>query len=642
MLDHFAILSKGGLVLWSHTYKALQGEPVNDLVKTVLLEDRNAAERSFSTGNYTVQWTLHNDFELIFVVVYHKLLQLLYIEELLQLVKDRFCSTFGEALKENQVPRLEKENGDALFAFTKDFERLKQQCEQKAAEMKQKKVVQRTFEQTTRGQEKKKRDDHQNGKQGKKKKKKGGKKDNEKETNDVEEEGQQSPEQDEEGSTSPPSEDLSTEDIIQQNREKLLRGKLAGRARGRGGPRGKAAAAAGPTRASAPSAPPKKKKQVWEDGDETYKEFLRKSKKEKGKEEDDLEVIRSNFGADQKINLEEWEPFFQDKPGNQEDDEEENSSSSSSGGGWGLGSIFSGLTNRTLSRKDLEPVLAKFREKLIDKNVASEIADELCESVMLSLEGKTMSSFKRIQTTVKTSLEASLTRILTPKRTIDVLREIAKVRKEQNRPYSIVFVGVNGVGKSTNLAKVCSYLLQNGQKTMITACDTFRSGAVEQLKVHARNLDVPLFERGYEKDAALVAESGIADARQRGMDVVLIDTAGRMQDKRPLMQALAKLVYQNNPDLILFVGEALVGNEAVDQLRRFNQALEEFSPPQVREPRLIDGIILSKFDTIDDKVGAAISMVYTTGQPIVFVGTGQKYSDLKRMNVPTVIRALLS
>merc|ERR1712113_774381 len=104
---------------------------------------------------------------------------------------------------------------------------------------------------------------------------------------------------------------------------------------------------------------------------------------------------------------------------------------------------------------------------------------------------------------------------------------------------------------------------------------------------------------------------------------------------------MAKLVYTNQPDLLLFVGEALVGNEAVDQLRKFNQGLEEHVP-QGKEPRLIDGIILSKFDTIDDKVGAAISMVYITGQPIVFVGTGQRYPDLKRMNIQTVIRALLN
>ncbi|KAJ1671878.1 hypothetical protein GGF38_000468 [Coemansia sp. RSA 25] len=112
-----------------------------------------------------------------------------------------------------------------------------------------------------------------------------------------------------------------------------------------------------------------------------------------------------------------------------------------------------------------------------------------------------------------------------------------------------------------------------------------------------------------------------------------------MQDNEPLMRALAKLVSVNSPDKIMFVGEALVGNEAVDQLEKFNQALRDFSGQS--KPRHIDGIILTKFDTIDDRVGAALSMTYTTGQPIIFVGTGQTYTDLRKMNVSQVIRTLL-
>ena len=125
----------------------------------------------------------------------------------------------------------------------------------------------------------------------------------------------------------------------------------------------------------------------------------------------------------------------------------------------------------------------------------------------------------------------------------------------------------------------------------------------------------------------------------QGIDVVLVDTAGRMQDNEPLMRALAKLIRVNDPDLVLFVGEALVGNEAVNQLVKFNRALADHS--DVKDPRLIDGILLTKFDTIDDKVGAAISMTYITGQPIVFVGTGQTYQDLKNLNVQSVVQALL-
>ena len=184
---------------------------------------------------------------------------------------------------------------------------------------------------------------------------------------------------------------------------------------------------------------------------------------------------------------------------------------------------------------------------------------------------------------------------------------------------------------------------------MIAACDTFRSGAVEQLRVHARNLRalqtsnggglVELFERGYGKDSAGIAKDAIHYATVNQFDVVLIDTAGRMQDNEPLMRALSKLVSVNQPDKIIFVGEALVGNEAVDQLTKFNQALKDFSGLQ--HPRHIDGMILTKFDTIDDKVGAALSMTYITGQPIYFVGTGQTYTDLKNLKVSHVVHSLL-
>ena len=124
------------------------------------------------------------------------------------------------------------------------------------------------------------------------------------------------------------------------------------------------------------------------------------------------------------------------------------------------------------------------------------------------------------------------------------------------------------------------------------------------------------------------------------MDVILIDTAGRMQDNAPLMEALAKLIHVNEPDLVLFVGEALVGNDAVDQLTKYNQSLSDLTPPN-RPARLIDGIVLTKYDTVDDKVGAAISMVATTGQPILFVGVGQTYTDLRVLNVDRLVEALM-
>ncbi len=230
---------------------------------------------------------------------------------------------------------------------------------------------------------------------------------------------------------------------------------------------------------------------------------------------------------------------------------------------------------------------------------------------------------------------------MTPKRNIDILKE-ALTARQKGKLYSIVFIGVNGVGKSTSLAKVAYYLRTKGNlKVMIAGCDNFRAGAIEQLKVHANCLEVPLYEKGYKEDAAVIAKEAQAEAKKNGYDVLLIDTAGRMQGNEKLMKALSKLVHWSNPDTILFVGEALVGNDAIDQLTRFNQHLIDFAA-QDTNPRTIDGCVMTKFDTVDDKVGTALNMVYTTGKPIVFVGVGQKYPHLKKLNVQTVISALMN
>ena len=180
-------------------------------------------------------------------------------------------------------------------------------------------------------------------------------------------------------------------------------------------------------------------------------------------------------------------------------------------------------------------------------------------------------------------------------------------------------------------------LMNNGLKILIAACDNFRSGAIEQLKIHTKALGCTLFEKGYKDDPAYICKETIEIAKKSGYDFVLIDTAGRMQYNESLMKSLAKLVDINQPDAILFVGEALTGNDSVEQLTKFNQALiDNFKKDN---PRTINGILLTKFDTVDDKVGAALTMVYTTGKPIVYVGTGQKYINLKKLNVYNMLNA---
>merc|ERR1711992_2412 len=318
--------------------------------------------------------------------------------------------------------------------------------------------------------------------------------------------------------------------------------------------------------------------------------------------------------------------------------------------------IWSTLTSlvgsKQLTDADVQPVINKMRDHLISKNVASEVADKLCQSVASKLEGKVLGTFSTVHRTVKETLVESLVQLLTPKRRIDIIRDVLEA-KANKRPYVITFCGVNGVGKSTNLAKICFWLLENKCSVLVAACDTFRAGAVEQLRTHSRRLNslypahqqadnkavVELYEKGYGKDAAGIAMEAINYARSARLDVVLVDTAGRMQDNEPLMRSLSKLISVNAPDLVLFVGEALVGNEAVDQLVKFNKALADHSSQS--QPHLIDGIVLTKFDTIDDKVGSAISMTYISGQPIVFVGTGQTYTDLKSLNAKAVVSALM-
>ena len=210
-----------------------------------------------------------------------------------------------------------------------------------------------------------------------------------------------------------------------------------------------------------------------------------------------------------------------------------------------------------------------------------------------------------------------------------------KTNPAKPRPYIISIVGVNGVGKSTNLSKLAFFFLQNNLSLLIAACDTFRSGAVEQLRVHARNLrelsdrehlgKVELYEKGYGKDAANIAKDAVSYAAAQGFDVVLIDTAGRRHNDTRLMSNLEKFGQLANPDKILMVGEALVGSDSVAQARNFNAA---FGPK-----RGLDGFIISKCDTVGDMVGSLVSMVHATEIPVVFLGVGQHYGDLRTLNV---------
>mmetsp|Transcript_31603 Transcript_31603/g.63267 ORF Transcript_31603/g.63267 Transcript_31603/m.63267 type:complete len:621 (+) Transcript_31603:94-1956(+) len=328
-------------------------------------------------------------------------------------------------------------------------------------------------------------------------------------------------------------------------------------------------------------------------------------------------------------------------------------------------------TNRPLTKGDLQPPLQQMQQLLTSKNVAPSTAKAICEVVEKQLLGKKVGSLMGVKRAVRHALEDAIERILRPEiggiagrgtalgvrggksgKSVDVLRGVVEKRERgksgglmgiggnssnRARPFVIVMIGINGVGKSTSLAKIAYYLQSNNCYPLLAACDTFRSGAVEQLSVHASCLSLPLYHQGYAKDPSSVAKAAINKATDDGNDVVLIDTAGRMQNNVPLMKALAKLVTETSPDLVLFVCEALVGNDGMDQLTMFQKALTSGG-----HSRPIDGIVLTKFDTVSDKVGAALTLTHLTGVPIAFCGTGQKYNHLKPLSVPFVIQSLFS
>lgn len=285
---------------------------------------------------------------------------------------------------------------------------------------------------------------------------------------------------------------------------------------------------------------------------------------------------------------------------------------------------------KKLTKQDLQQPLQQMQNHLQEKNVAREAAERLCQSVEADLLNQKTASFTSIDRTIRESMAKALTRILTPTSSLDLLRNVTNTIEGPNaRPYVISIVGVNGVGKSTNLSKIAYFLLQNNFRVLVVAADTFRSGAVEQLRVHVRNLTelsrrdnvghVELFEKGYGKDAATVARDAVAFATNQGkgemlFDVVLIDTAGRRHNDTRLMSSLTKFGQLANPDKIFMVGEALVGSDSVAQARNFAKEFVD-SKGQMRNGGVgMDGFIVSKCDTVGDMVGTLVSMVHATGK----------------------------
>lgn len=286
------------------------------------------------------------------------------------------------------------------------------------------------------------------------------------------------------------------------------------------------------------------------------------------------------------------------------------------------------VLTREVKEKDIQPFLDELVISLVESDVAYEVAETIVAKIKEKLVGKRIDRKSSLEEVINEALEEALKEIF-PASTINLLEAVKKKWSEKREPLKIMFMGVNGVGKTTTIAKVAFMLKNNGITPVIVAADTFRAGAQEQLEVHARRIGVPIIKAKYSSDPAAVAYDAVAFAKKRNYQVVLIDTAGRMHTDRDLMEELRKIVRVVKPDLKILVVDSLTGNDAVEQARVFNKNIG------------VDGFILTKVDA-DVKGGTAISIVSSTGRPIIFVGTGQKYEDLEAFNAEWITRKLVS
>ncbi|KAF7682820.1 Signal recognition particle receptor subunit alpha [Astathelohania contejeani] len=287
----------------------------------------------------------------------------------------------------------------------------------------------------------------------------------------------------------------------------------------------------------------------------------------------------------------------------------------------------------------IEELKEKMENQLNNKNVSSEISKRICEDVYYDFKNANINYVT--EKMYRDKMMGILSKIITRLDHEKLLNDIRKVNKNGNI-FSFCMVGVNGVGKSTSLAKIACWLLQHGFKVYIAACDTFRAGAIEQLKVHVSRFNkaghkVGLYEKGYNKDDANVARNAIKTAISEGYDVILIDTAGRMHNNIGLMKSLSKIMRINTPNHIIFVGEALVGNDSIEHMKEFNKAIGEGIPN-----RKFDSIFLTKMDTVDNKIGQVLNMTITSGAPVLFMGIGQTNVDIQIIDVKLIVDILLS
>ena len=285
------------------------------------------------------------------------------------------------------------------------------------------------------------------------------------------------------------------------------------------------------------------------------------------------------------------------------------------------------ITTKELNEKRLDKALWELKIALIGNDVAVTVAEMIAEDLKNKLIGTRIGRLDDIKKFVEEALREVIHEVL--RITEDNRIDIIKLVKQKKDPFVIVFVGFNGVGKTHTIAKFAKLLQKKDCSIVMAASDTFRAGSIEQLEKHAQKLGVRIIKHDYGSDAAAVAYDAANYARARNIKTVLVDTAGRVQTNKNLMDEMKKIVKVSDADLVIFIGDALAGNDAVSQAKEFNEAVK------------IDASILTKVDA-DVKGGAALSIVYITKKPIIYVGTGLGYNDLRRFDSEEFANLILS
>lgn len=289
--------------------------------------------------------------------------------------------------------------------------------------------------------------------------------------------------------------------------------------------------------------------------------------------------------------------------------------------------IFSFIREKTISEKDLDDILWELELSLLESDVAIDVANFVVESVKKDLIGQKIKRSNDVEEYTYQALRNAVSKIIDieGKSMTDMLEE----KNKKGEPLVVMFVGINGTGKTTSIAKLANYYIKKGYTPVVAASDTFRAGAIEQISYHTDKLGVKIVKHEKGSDPAAVAYDAVEHAKAKGKELVLIDTAGRMQTNTNLMDEMKKIRRVSKPDLVVFVGDALTGNDAVEQATKFNDAID------------IDGVILTKADA-DSKGGASLSIGYVIGKPIMFLGMGQTYDDIKEYDPDWMLDQIFS